>query len=410
MEFPALKDAQGKLDAARKSLADVMAEAKTDGGAYDMDRIKSVSGDKAAKLEWIRAKNAELVPLKAEVTSLTEVKLAASNVEGFQPGSEGGDDDRRDGGEKKEFNLGTAFMKSGAHKNKGSIHTLDVDLKTLFQRPSGWTPETTRSGLVTYKPMVMAPSVVDHLPTIPVNQAGYKYMEETTYTNTAVEVDEGTAYTEATLALTERLLSVQKIGVYLSITDEQFEDEPGAEGYVNARLLNMLRQKLDLQALVGSGTGTPTQILGTTQVSGIQAQALGADTILDGSYKLFTSIRTDGFAEPNVAFVRPTSWQDVALLKTADGIYIYGNPTSGAPSTLWGVPVVQTMATPANKLVTGDYANYGFLGIKRGVEVQVTNSHDVYFINGKQAIRADMRVVMVHVRPKAFGQLTGLAH
>ena len=408
MEFPALRDAQGKLDAARKSLADVMNEAKTDGGAYDMDRIKSVSGDKAAKLEWIRAKNAELAPLKAEVDSLMQVKIAAGNVENFQPGTEGDQD--ADAGIKGQKSLGELVMKSGAHKQKGSTHMLDVDLKTLFQRPSGWTPETTRSGLVTYKPMIPAPSVVDHLPTIPVNQAGYKYMEETTYTNTAVEVDEGTAYTEATLALTERLLSVQKIGVYLSVTDEQFEDEPGAEAYVNARLLNMLRQKLDLQALIGSGTGTPTQILGTTQVSGIQAQAIGADTILDGSYKLFTSIRTDGFAEPNVAFIRPTSWQDVALLKTADGIYIYGNPTSGAPSTLWGVPVVQTMAAPANKMVTGDYTNYGFLGIKRGVEVQVTNSHDVFFVAGKQAIRADMRVVMVHVRPKAFGQLTGLAH
>lgn len=408
-QFPALKDAQGKLDAARKELASVMAEAK-DGNVYDMDRIKSVPGDKTAKLEWIRAKNAELAPLKAEVDNLMQIKLASENVDykGFEPGSDNGDE-----GNAAFKSLGDAFGKSDAFKTKGATSHLDVDLKSVFQRTgvasSGWPVESVRSGLVTLSPQIPAPSVVDHLPTITVNQAAYKYMEETTYTNAAAETDESGTYQEAALALTERSVPVQKIAVWLPVTDEQLEDEPGALAYVNARLTNMIRQKLDLQALVGSGTGTPTQILGTTQVSGIQTQALGADTLLDASYKLFTTIRTDGFAEPNVAFVRPTYWQSVALLKTADGVYIYGSPTSGAPSVLWGVPVVQTMAAPSTKLVTGDYANYGFLGVRRGLDMQITNSHASHFINGQQAIRADIRVVMVHVRPKAFGVVTGLS-
>lgn len=410
-EFPAMKEAQGKLDAARKALFDVMSESKDETGAYNMDRIKSVSGSKNDKLEWIRAKNEEITGLKAEVVGLSAVADAAASVSDYQSETKG--DDRRETKDGRRVSLGDAFVKSAAFKSKGAIAHLDIDLKSIdandFARSQGWAPESTRSGLVTLKPMVEAPSVVNHLPSIPVTQAAYKYMEETTYTNSAVEVDEGTDYTEAALALTERTQIVQKIGVWLAVTDEQLEDEPGAEAYVNARLMNMIRQKLDLQVLVGSGTGTPTQLLGTTNVSGIQTQALGADTLLDASYKLFTSVRTDGFAEPNVAFVRPTYWQNVALLKTADGVYIYGSPTTGAPSVLWGVPVVQTMAAPSAKLVTGDYANYGFLGLKRGLDVQVTNAHDEFFTQGKQAIRADLRAVMVHVRPKAFGVVTGLS-
>lgn len=418
-EFPALRDAQGKLDHARQELASVMAEAKASGGVYDMDQIKSVPGDKTAKLEWIRAKNAELVPLKAEVDSLLQVKLAADNTKGFEGGTQGGSDTGADGDTKGFKNIGDSFVKSVAYTDKGKSAHLDIDLKTLFQRTAGWSPESTRSGLVTLSPQIPAPSVVDHLPTIPVSQALYKYMEETTYTNSAVETDEATVYQEAVLALTERSVAVQKIAVWIPVTDEQLEDEPAAAAYVNARLSNMLKQKLDLQVLVGTGTNTvsnQTQILGTTNVSGIQTQAagqgnsgVGGFSLLDDSYKLFTSIRTVGFAEPSVAFVRPSYWQGVALLKTADGIYIYGSPTSGAPSVLWGVPVVQTMAAPSGKLVAGDYANYGFLGVRRGMDVQTTNSHASHFINGEQAIRADMRVVMVHVRPTAFGTVTGLS-
>jgi HK97 family phage major capsid protein len=412
MKFPALEEAQGKLDHARKALATAMDEAKTSRpGVYDMDQIKSVSGDKNEKLAWIQAKNAELTELKAEVERQQAVKAAAI-VASEYGGEQKGDNSHEEKGTSGPLpSLGELFVKSAAFKAKGQRASFDVDLKTLFTRPTSWTPESTRSGLVTLKPMVPAPSVVDHLVTLPVSQAAYKYMEETTYTNAAAETAEGASdgsvtYPEAALALTERSQTVEKIAVWLPMTDEQLEDEPGARAYVEARLENMIRQRLDLQVLAGDGS-TPN-LLGTSNKVGIQTQAVGSDTLIDASYKLFTSIRTDGFAEPSVAFVRPTYWQSVALLKTTDGVYIYSNPASGVPSVLWGVPVVQTMAAPTGTLITGDYANYAFLGIKRGLDVQVTNTHGTDFIQGKQAIRMDMRGVMVHVRPKAFGKVTGL--
>ena len=410
MKFPALEEAQGKLDHARKELFTAMQEAKTSSpGVFDMDQIKSVSGSKAEKLAWIQAKNAELTELKAEVDKQSAVKAAAIMAANYDGGEHKGDDSHEEKGAGVGLSsIGELFVKSNAFKNKGQKSTLDVGLKTLFQRTAGWAPESTRSGLVTLKPMVPAPSVIDHLVTIPVSQAAYKYMEETTYTNNAAEVSEGSTFGEAVLALTERSQTVEKIAVWLPMTDEQLEDEPGARAYVEARLENMIRQRLDLQLLAGDGS-TPN-LLGTVNKVGIQTRAQGSDTLIDAAYKLFTTIRTDGFAEPSVVFLRPTSWQDVALLKTADGIYIYSNPASGVPSVLWGVPVVQTMASPANTLVTGDYANYAFFGVKRGIDVQVTNSHSTDFINGKQAIRMDMRGVMVHVRPKAFGTVTGLAN
>jgi HK97 family phage major capsid protein len=409
MKFPALEEAQGKLDAARKDLFNIMQEAKTSSnGVFDMDKVKSLSGDKNEKLATIQQKNAELAELKKEVERQSAVAGAAriaSEYEGDQKGSDDGAEHKGTGAQFKS--MGQRFTESVAFKHKGQVAHLDVDLKTLFQRTAGWSPESTRSGLVTLKPMIPAPSVVDHIVTIPVTQAAYKYMEETTYTNNAAEVAEAGTFGEAVLALTERSQTVEKIAVWLPMTDEQLEDEPGARAYVEARLENMMRQRLDLQLLAGDGS-TPN-LLGTTQKAGIQAQALGADTLLDASYKLFDLIRTDGFAEPSVAFVRPTYWQAVALLKTADGQYIYSNPATGVASVLWGVPVVQTMAAPATVLVAGDYSNYAFLGVKRGIDVQVTNSHASDFISGKQAIRMDMRAVMVHVRPKAFGTVTGLS-
>jgi HK97 family phage major capsid protein len=400
-DFPGLKDAQGKLDAKRKELFAVMQEAKADGGVYDMDRIKSVSGSKADKLEWIRARNEELAPLKADVEAMKALGNAAAVADEYAA-----EDAERKGAEsghivKGDQSIGALFAKSASRSRKGHVSHLDVDTKTLFQTTAGWAPESTRSGLVTLKPMVPAPSVTDHLVTLPVTQVAYKYMEETTYTNAAAGILEGGLYAESALALAERSELVQKVGTWLPVTDEQLEDEAGAEAYVNARLRNMLAQKIDQQVLQGNGTAP--QLNGTVNRDGINTQDKGADTLIDAAYKMFTTIRTVGFAEPSVGFVTAADWQPVALLKTTDGIYIYGNPTSGAPSVLWGVPVVQTQAAVAGSFITGDYANYAFLGVKRGVDVQVTNTNADDFIHGKQAIRVDTRLVMVHIRPTAFG-------
>ena len=78
MTFPALEEAQGKLTAARKSLKSVFDEA---GKELDLDRIKSVNGDRTEKLEWIRTKNAEIEGLATEVKGLREVAAAADALD-----------------------------------------------------------------------------------------------------------------------------------------------------------------------------------------------------------------------------------------------------------------------------------------------------------------------------------------
>jgi HK97 family phage major capsid protein len=79
-------------------------------------------------------------------------------------------------------------------------------------------------------------------------------MEETTFTNSAAETAEGGTYPESALALTERSTPVQKITTFIPVTDEQLEDVPQIQGYLNNRLPFMVRQRLDLQILTGNGT------------------------------------------------------------------------------------------------------------------------------------------------------------
>jgi HK97 family phage major capsid protein len=407
MTFPALKEAQGKLDAKRKELATIFDEAGPD---VDLTKVKTVKGtthDVAAK---IRELNDEATDLGKEVDSLKAVAKAAerarTSVDKDIAAEHGADTTDSGGSTVKSF--GQMFVESDAYRMKtgpvGPETTIDVDLKTLMTTAAGFAPEVTRTGrLVEYATRPL--QVAELIPQTQTSQSAVQYMEETTFTNAAAETAEGGTYPEAALAFTEQTSLVRKISVFLPVTDEQLEDEPRMRGIIDNRLPFMVRQRLDSQILVGNGTAP--NLRGILNVVGIQTQAKGTDPTPDAVYKAMVAVQVTGQAQPNLAVFHPNDWQDVRLLRTADGLYIWGNPSDAGPERIWGLQVALAQAITQNTALIGD-TNYLELAVRRGVDTQVSNSHSTFFIEGKQAVRADMRVALVVYRPTAFCTVTGI--
>ena len=75
MKNAALIEAERKLAAKQKALADIFAEAGPD---RDMSQVKSLSGDTHEKVAEIRKMNAELNDLAAEVKNATDLEAIAA--------------------------------------------------------------------------------------------------------------------------------------------------------------------------------------------------------------------------------------------------------------------------------------------------------------------------------------------
>ncbi|WP_062207969.1 phage major capsid protein [Streptomyces sp. NBRC 109706] len=411
--FPALDEARGKLDDRRKKLKAIFDEA---GPEMDMAKVKSVDGDTAAKVGAIRTLNEEIDAIAIEVEGyegvLKAARAAQSTDDPEGKGRETGDGARPAASGRKEARrgLGELFTDSVAYKGRtgsgnGPVAHLDIELKELFETGAGWAPETTRTGrVVEYATRPI--QVIDLIPSGATGQSAVVYMEETTYDNAAAETAEGGTYPEAELALSERSSPVRKIAVWLPVTDEQLEDEPQARGYVERRLPFMVRQRLDSQILVGNGTAP--NLRGFLNIVGIQTQAKATDPIPDAVYKAMTKVRVTGRATPGAVVMHPNNWQSVRLLRTSDGVYIWGSPSEPGPERIWGLPVAQADGITENTALVGDFAGYSELTTRRGIDVQVSNSHGTFFVEGKQAVRADMRAALVVYRPTAFCTVTGL--
>ncbi len=429
MAVKQLVEKRNEHAAKQKKLADIFTEGRGPAGSnddLDLDLITSLKGTSQQKMNEIRKLNEELDAIGEEVDALAIVEQAARNLEMAgktrleDPDSSGkpkarfnGDDDfEQTNGRQK--GIGDLFVESDIYKRwkpgsrgvvSGEIEKGLVPLlKTDFTTSAGWAPESVRTGRV-IEEQLRPIQVIDTVPGGTTGQAAIVYMEETTVTNNAAERNEAAAYAESALALTEQTNTVRSIGTSLPVTDEQLADVNEVRSYLNMRLGFLVRQRLDGQILTGDGAAP--NLRGFNNLVTVQTQAKGADPVPDAVMKAMTLVRVTGRSIPSVVYFHPNDWQGVRLLRTTEGIYIWGNPSEAGPLRIWGVTVVETDAQTENTALAGDVRNFTQLFIRQNLTVEVGFVNDD-LLKGLQTFRVGMRAALVGYRPQAFCTVTGI--
>lgn len=391
------------------------------GESLDPTKVKIITVKDGADLALqIRNRNEELTKLGKRESYFTTIDVAKAENDARRKAPAGADPRLWQPGngpvDPPSKTFGELFQASDMYetaKQKGAANAmLDMDPREFIRGPqnatfltsAGWAPESLRTGKVVLSAQRPI-EVTDHIPMLPTTMAAVVFMEETTFTNAAAERAENASYVESALALTQRSNTVRSVGTSLPVTDEQLADVDGIAAYLDQRLTFMVRQRMDSQILVGDGIAP--NLLGTLNVAGIQTQAKGSDPTPDAIYKAMILVMATGRAQPSVGFIHPLDWQDIRLLRTADGIYIWGSPADVGPDRIWGLPIVVTTAVTQNTGVVGDYANFAALYLRSGLEVQ-TGFVNNDFLQGRQTVRAGIRAAMVHYRPAAFCTITGI--
>jgi HK97 family phage major capsid protein len=276
--------------------------------------------------------------------------------------------------------------------------------KTLVTTTAGFAPRPPRIADVV--PFAVRPiQILDLIPIEGTSNPTIIFMEKTTYTISAAELAEAGTYPESTYVWTERTSPVRKIADSIPVTDEQLDDVDQMAGLLDTDLRFGVRQKLDSQVMVGTGAGV--QLTGIVNTGGIQTQARGTDPHFDAVFKALTKVRAVGRAEPDAISLHSTDWQTFRLMRTADGIYIMGNPAEPGPMNLFGVPVALNEVLTLGTGMVGDYGRFSKVWERKGIAVEVGFT-GTQFTEGKKTLRADGRFAFVVRRAAAFCQLTGL--
>ncbi len=324
--------------------------------------------------------------------------------------------------------LGELFVESGAYRNfikagkpRGVPfgEALEIDLeaqygkavaargiKAVFNEVSttGWAPQAMRLPDATI-PGFETVSVASLMPEGRTSGNAVPYMLETTTTSGAAEVAESGAKPESALGLTEQTSPVRKIATWLPVTDEALEDVPMVESYIDTRLRQFVILRENLQLL--SGDGNAPNLRGILATANVQTQAKGADPTPDAVYKAMTKVRVNSFFEPTAGVFHPNDWQDIRLLRTADGIYIWGSPADAGPERIWGIQALQTSQMTENTGLVGAFRAGAQIFRRSDLALSVGWVND-QFTKNQRTILVEERLALVAFRPTAFCTITGI--
>lgn len=411
-----------------RQLTEMLSEKSAELNKVFEDHTVEKDGEKSydftvEQIEDVRKRNDELTDIGKALDETRIIEKMAGDAKAAQDRAERtvtrppfpvGDQDADGRRERRnDKTLGRLFTETKVYqdssKSHGSHFGADVEheLKTTMTRAAGFAPANDRTDVVV--PFALRRVVVqDYIPEVPTDLDSIRFMEETTFTNNAAETAENAALPESALEYTERSQPVEMLGTYIPVTEQQLEVPEFTQSIIDNRLVVMYRLREEGQIL--SGNGTSPNILGFLNKPGIQTQAKGGDPTPDAIYKLFTKLRGGsgaGFVEPSVLIVHPNDWQEIRLLKDANGNYIWGSPAEAGPERIWGKPVVPTTAISEGTGLTGDFLLFSQLFRKRAIRVEVGLVNDD-FIKNKMTIKVTGRISLVIYRAAAFGTVTGI--
>lgn len=380
VDFTADSEAFEKLDAAGKT--------------YDAIR------DEVASMESKRARLLEIVgEAGVEMAAKGDIEAAAANT------------------------FGAAFVKSDAFRAArerlaqgenlplGTTEAVKVagrdEFKTLVSVTvgggSGLNIEADRRNLIVAKPLAGL-DFLSVIATATTDSDLVEWLEETTYTNNAAEVAEGTASAESAIAFTKRTAAVKEVSHFLPVTRRAMADAAFVESWINNRLVDGVRRRLQTQVLTGDGTGENLTGIYTNAGIGSVDRSVAAVGMLESLHKCITTIRTNAFAEPDFIGIHPADWETMRLEKASTaGTYLFGDPASNGPITAWGVPVIVHAAFTSGAPLVG-IGREATLFVREGVSVAASDSHSDYFTKRQVALLASARVAFAVTQPKAFCQ------
>ncbi|MGI8462179.1 MAG: phage major capsid protein, partial [Solirubrobacterales bacterium] len=206
------------------------------------------------------------------------------------------------------------------------------------------------------------------------------------------------------------------------VSNEVLDDsDPSLAGVLNDHLMKVLALKLDQQLLEGSGT--PPQIVGLKNVSGIQTVAAATN----GQQPTFDNV-SDAIAllegvnvplERMRLIVHPRNLSTLRKAKASTaGTYLWSStePAQASPNTVFGVPVVATpqLGTAETQGTSGAVANSAYLidtqsvvYVQRSpIEIELDRSR--LFNSDQSEFRAKSRGDLIAPTPTGIVKITGL--
>lgn len=242
----------------------------------------------------------------------------------------------------------------------------------------------------------------DLLPTINVTTGNVEYPRLTAGPSAAATVAEGAEKPEAAMTLDLVTVPIRTIAHWIPASRQVLDDAPQLRGLIDTELTYGLKFVEDNQLLNGAGTGTDLSGI-YTNATAFAAGAAVVPTPNKIDVLLHAILQNAVALLPADAIVlHPADWVSILALKDGEGRYLIANPQERANPSLFGLPVVQSLAMTVGTFLVGAFQASATLYDRWGVRVEVSTEHSDYFVRNLVAILCEERLGLAVKRATGF--------
>jgi HK97 family phage major capsid protein len=226
-------------------------------------------------------------------------------------------------------------------------------------------------------------------------------IRQTGFVNNAAVVAETTLKPESSITFEPFTVPVRTIAHWVPVSRQAMDDAPQLQSIIDSELRYGLDYAEEREMLTGDGTGQHLRGLIP------EAVAYSAPVTIAGATRLdmirIAMLQASLAQYPATGIVlHPADYLAVTLLKNTAGDYIYANPQSIVGPTLWGLPVVDTVAIDIDKFLVGAFAIAAQVYDRMGTEVLISSEDRDNFVKNMLTVRAEKRLAMAVKRNEAL--------
>ena len=209
-------------------------------------------------------------------------------------------------------------------------------------------------------------------------------------------------------------MPVSTVAHWIKITKQLASDNAALAAYINRRMSYGVDLRVEQQLLSGNGV-TPNLSgflnTGNYTAHGYTNASLLALGLLNNRFDLIGKMIGDCAAADSKAdaiLLNTADWWTMRLTKDSQGRYLLGDPSSSAPPTLFGLPVVASNSMTSDTVLVGSLRQAATLHAREGMQVDISDQDGDNFRYNLLTLRAERRLALTVEKPSAlrFGDLS----